>query len=107
MNSSIFTGTRMLRNIALGLFGVAVLALLVTYLGVRTKLTVEAQVPYLASGGLLSIICAAFGTGVLVASAGAEEDVRAIRQKLDDLAEFVAIETDLLHQEVGHAARAK
>lgn len=106
MNASSFSGARLLRTIALGLFAVAVLALVVTYLGVRTKATVEAQVPYLASGGLLSIICAAFGSGVLVASSGADEDVRAIRQKLDDLAEFVAIETDLLHQEVADAGRA-
>ena len=106
MNPTKLSGARLLRAVALGLFAAAILALLVTYLGVRTKATVEAQVPYLASGGLLCIVFAAFGTGVLIISSGVEEDVREMRQKLDDLAEFVAIETDLLHKEIGNLGRS-
>lgn len=98
-------GPRLLRTVALGLFAAAILALIVTYLGVRTKATVEAQVPYLASGGLLCVVCAAFGTGALIISSGAEEDLRSVRHKLDDLADFVAIETELLHTEIGTLTR--
>ena len=43
---------------------------------------------------------------MLIISSGVEEDVREMRQKLDDLAEFVAIETDLLHKEIGNLGRS-
>jgi len=94
------------RYIAYVVWGLGVVALLVTYLGVKDKQTVAAQVPYLASGGLFSVALAALGAALLIGgSSQAEPEVEELKAKVDDLAELVTLEVDLLRREIGGLAR--
>lgn len=94
------------RNIAYAVWGLGLLALLLTYVGVKDKHTVAAQVPYLVSGGLLSVALAALGAALVIrGDSRPADEVEQLKAKMDDLAELVTLEVDLLRREIAGIGR--
>lgn len=89
------------RYVAYAVWALGVLAILGTYLGVKDKQTVAAQVPYLVSGGLAAVALVSLGAAmVIVGARRPSDDVAGLRSKVDDLAELVTLELGTLHRDV-------
>src|ERR1044072_8091578 len=55
--------------VGIGLMAVGLIALLITWMQIKDINNIAAQIPYVASGGLLGVALAVIGSGALVAGA--------------------------------------
>ena len=82
--------------------GLAVVVVGFTWFGVHDKQTIEAQVPYLVSGGLLSVILSGVGAALLVLGGIDRQaaELRSLRGAVRDLAELTVLESQAVEESV-------
>jgi len=96
----------LLRYAAYVVWAFGSLAILATYLGVKDKQTLSAQIPYLVSGGLTGVALVTLGAAMIIVGARRPtDDIAELRRKVDDLGELVTLEFGCLHGDVASAAR--